>query len=262
MKIKVSVVTCRIEFPPCHEDLIYLLASLLDSEPAGESLAILEVLSWQQYYKSRIVASGILPSILRVLDTTVTEFYMLAMKILRNLSNGSDVGYHIAYLGYIPKLVSFLEDSNVAGYCIEIINKICNIEEARIAVAEANLCTSIATVLEAGNKEEQELAVDVLMSLCYDNTGYCQMIMTENIIQSLFCISVNGSSKGSENASILLDLLGFMMKSDASHCSISCTILSQENSYISSNDSRVKKSSSKGFGCLRKKLSRFLHAQC
>ncbi|XWS25779.1 hypothetical protein CRYUN_Cryun27aG0096700 [Craigia yunnanensis] len=252
----------RIEFPPCHEDLIYLLASLLDSEPAGESLAILEVLSWQQYYKSRIVASGILPSILRVLDTTVTEFYMLAMKILRNLSNGGDVGYHIAYLGYIPKLVSFLEDSNVAGYCIEIMHNICNVEEVRIEVAEANLCTSIATVLEAGNKEEQELAVDVLLSLCYDNTGYCQMMKTENIIQSLFYISVNGSSKGSENALILLNLLGFMMKSDASHCSISCIILSSENSHISSNDFRVKKSSSKGFGCLRKKLSRFLHAQC
>ncbi|XWS24378.1 hypothetical protein CRYUN_Cryun28dG0096800 [Craigia yunnanensis] len=233
----------RIELPPCHEDVIYLLASLLDSEPAGESLAILEVLSWQQYYKSRIVASGVLPSILKVLDTTVTEFYMLALKILRNLSNGSDVGLHVAYLGYLPKLVSFLEDSNVAGYCIEIINNICNIEEVRIEVVEANLCTSIATLLEAGNKEEQELAVDVLVSLCYENTAYCQMIMTDDIIQSLFSISVNGSSKGSENALELLDLLGFMLKSDASHCSIH-----SNDSHVSSNDFRVKK------------LSRFLHA--
>ncbi|XVE69865.1 hypothetical protein DITRI_Ditri10aG0025900 [Diplodiscus trichospermus] len=252
----------RIEFPPCHEDLIYLLASLLDSEPAGESLAILEILSWQQYYKSRIVASGILPSILKVLDTTVTEFYIHAMKIIRNLSNGSDVGYHIAYLGYIPKLVSFLEDSNVAGYCIEIISNICNIEEARIEVAEANLCTSIATLLEAGNKDEQEAAVDVILFLCYENTRYCQMMMTESIIQSLFSISVNGSSRGSENALILIDLFGFMMKNDAaSQCSIPSTTLSQENSHLSSNDFRVKMPSSKRFGFLKRKLSRFLHAQ-
>ncbi|XP_022772160.1 U-box domain-containing protein 5-like [Durio zibethinus] len=252
----------RVEFPPFHQDVINLLASLLDSEPAGESLAILVVLSWQQYYKSRIVASGVLPSILKVLDSTVTEFYVLAMKILRNLSNGTDVGYHIAYLGYIPKLVAFLEDSNVAGFCIEIINNICNIEEVRIEVAEANFCTSIATILEAGNKEEQELAVDLLLSLCSDNPGYCQMIKTESIIQSLFSISINGSSKGSENALVLLGLMGSMMKSDASQCSIPCTVFSQENSRISSSDFRVKKSSSKGFGCLRKKFSRFLLAQC
>ncbi|XVE94695.1 hypothetical protein REPUB_Repub02eG0031100 [Reevesia pubescens] len=242
----------RIEFPPCHEDVIYLLASLLDSEPAGESLALLEVLSWQQCYKSRILVSGVLTSILKVLDTTVTEFYRLALKILRNLSDGSDVGYHIAYLGYIPKLVSFLEDSNVAGYSIEIINNICNIEEVRIEVAEANLFTSITTLLEAGNKEEQELAVDLLLSLCYDNTGYCQMIMTDTIIQSLVSISVNGSSKGSENASELLALLEFMMKTDASQCSINpSTFLSQENSRVSSNGFKVKKSASNVFGCLR-----------
>ncbi|XP_022764718.1 U-box domain-containing protein 5-like isoform X2 [Durio zibethinus] len=251
----------RIQLPPCHEDVIYLLATLLDSEPAGESLAVLEVLSWKQYYKSRIVASGVLPSILKVLDTTVTKFCMLALKILCNLSNGSDVGHHIAYLGYIPKLVSFLEDSNVAGYCIEIINNICNTEEVRIEVAEANLCSSIATLLEAGNKEEQELALDVLLSLCYENTGYCQMIMTESIIQSLFSISVNGSSKGSENALLLLSLFEFMLKSDAAQCSIHSTVFSQENSHGSSNNFIVKKpSSSKAFGYLRKKLSRFTHA--
>ncbi|OMO75108.1 hypothetical protein COLO4_26295 [Corchorus olitorius] len=247
----------RVELPPCHEDIIYLLASLLDCGAAGESLAILEVLSCQQHYKSRMLASGILPSILRFLDTTVTEIYMLAMKTLRNLSHGCDVvGYHIAYLGYIPKLVSFLEDSEVAGYCIEILNNICHIEEARIEVAEANLCSSIATLLEAGNKAEQELAVQLLLSLCYENTGYyCQMIMSESIIQSLFSISVNGSSKGSENALLLLDLLGCMMKNDASqsHCSISSAILSQESSHVSSSGSefRAKKSSSpKAFGWL------------
>ncbi|XP_022766504.1 U-box domain-containing protein 7-like [Durio zibethinus] len=253
----------RTELPPCDEDVIYLLASLLDSETAGESLAILEVLSWQQYYKTRIVASGVLPSILKVLDNTVTEFYMLALKIICNLLNGSDVGYHIAYLGYIPKLVSLLEDSNVAGYCIEIIKNICNIEEVRIEVAEANLCTSISTLLEAGNKKEQELAVDVLLSLCYDSTGYCQMIMTENIIQSLFSISVNGSSRGSENALILLDLLEFMMKSDASQCSVPSSFSTQGNSHVSSNEFiRVQNSSSKAFGCLRKTLSRLLHVKC
>ncbi|XVF73757.1 hypothetical protein PTKIN_Ptkin13bG0007800 [Pterospermum kingtungense] len=231
-EVLLAILSSSRKLPPCHEDVIYMLASLLDSEPSGEFLAILEVLSRQQYYKFRIVSSGVLPSILKFLDTRVTEFYLLALKILSNLSTGSDVGYHIAYLGYIPKLVSFLEDSNVAGYCIEIINNICNIEEVRIELAEANLCTSIVTILEASNKEEQELAVDVLLSLCYENTAYCQMIMTENIIQSLFSISVNGSSKASENALLLLNLLEFMLKCNASKCSINGNVLSQENSRL------------------------------
>ncbi|XP_021284674.1 U-box domain-containing protein 5-like isoform X2 [Herrania umbratica] len=250
----------RIEFPPCHEDVIYLLASLLDSEPARESLAIMEVLSWQQYYKSRIVASGVLPSILKVLDTTATECYTLAMKILRNLSDCSDVGYHIAYLGYIPKLVSFLEDSNVAGYCIEIINNLCKIDQVRFEVTEANLFTSIARLLEDG-KEEQELAVDLLLSLCYEDTWYCQMIMTGSIIQSLLSIHSNSSSRAAENAFHLIELLEHMKRSDASQCSVPSYILSQENSHFCSSN-EGKGSSSQAFGFLIKKASRFLRGKC
>ncbi|KAK8705653.1 hypothetical protein V6N13_049250 [Hibiscus sabdariffa] len=251
----------RIELPPCHEDVIYLLASLMDSETTGESLAILEILSRQSYYKSIIVACGVLPSILKLLDTTVKEFYLLALKILGNLSSGSDVGHHITYLGYVPKLVSFLEDPNVGGYCVEIINNIRNIEEARVEAVEAGLCTSITTILESGSKEEQELAVDLLLFLCYENTGYCQMLMTDNIIQPLVAISVNGSSKGSQDASVLLDLLDFMIKGDASQCSVIVSSCSQGNSNISSsssNNCRLKRSSYKALRYLRKKLSKFL----
>ncbi|KAE8654015.1 Pentatricopeptide repeat-containing protein [Hibiscus syriacus] len=251
----------RIELPPCHEDVIYLLASLLDSETTGESLAILEILSRQSYYKSIIVASGVLPSILKLLDTTVKEFNLLALKILGNLSNGSDVGYHVTYLGYVPKLVSFLQDPNVAGYCIEIVNNIRNIGEARIEAVEAGLFSSTAMILESGSNEEQELAVELLLFLCYENTGYCQMLMTENIIQPLVNISVNGSSKGSEDASILLDLFDFVIKNDASQCSVIVSSLSEGNSNVSSsssNSSGLRRSSYKALRYLRKKLSRFI----
>ncbi|GMJ06986.1 hypothetical protein like AT1G67530 [Hibiscus trionum] len=251
----------RIELPPCHEDVIYLLASLMDSETTGESLAILEILSRQSYYKSIILACGFLPSVLKLLDTTVKEFHLLALKILGNLSNGSDVGHHITYLGYVPKLVSFLEDPSARGYCFEIINNIRNIEEARVEAVEAGLCASITTILESGSKEEQELAVELLLFLCYENTRYCQMLMTDDIIQPLVAISLNGSSKGSEDASVLLELLDFVIKGDASQCSVIVSSWSQGNSnvsYSSSNNSRLKRSSYKALRYLRKKLSSFL----
>ncbi|KAE8704189.1 hypothetical protein F3Y22_tig00110458pilonHSYRG00174 [Hibiscus syriacus] len=92
--------------------------------------------SRQSYYKSIIVACGVLPSILKLLVATVKEFHLLALKILANLSNSSDAGHHITYLGYVPKLVSFLEYPNARGYSIEIINNIRNIEEALVEAIE------------------------------------------------------------------------------------------------------------------------------
>ncbi|KAK8362994.1 hypothetical protein V6Z11_A03G136500 [Gossypium hirsutum] len=80
------------------------------------------------------------------------------------------------------------------------------------------------------------------------------MIITENIIQVLSNISVNGSSKGSENALPLLELMDWM---NASQCSRSGRKWSQGNSNVSSstsNNSRLKISSYKALGCLRKKF--------
>ncbi|KAE8731365.1 Pentatricopeptide repeat-containing protein [Hibiscus syriacus] len=213
----------RIELPPFHEDVIHLLVSLMDSETAGESLAIMEILSRQSYYKSIIVACGILPSILKLLDTTVKEFNLLALRILGNLSNGSDAGYHITYLGYVPKLVSFLQDPNVAGYCIEIVNNIRNIEEARVEAVEAGLCTSIATIWNPVARKSKSLP-----SNC-----------------SCFYVT---RTQGSEDASILLDLIDFVIKNDASQCSVIVSSLSGGNSNVSSsssNSSGLKRSSYK-----------------
>ncbi|GLU04457.1 hypothetical protein SLE2022_216020 [Rubroshorea leprosula] len=200
--------TVRVELSYCHDDVIYFLTSLLDSELAGESLAAMELLSQQQHYISRILATGVLPSILKVFDTEIKEFEEIGLKILRNLSINTDVAYHIVFLNYVPKLVSFLDNPTLTGCCIQIIKNLCKIEEAKIEVAEANLCmTSIAKLLEDGTKEEQEHTVDVLLSLCREYAEYRELIMSENFIQSLVHISANGNCQGQLLASELISLL-------------------------------------------------------
>ncbi|XP_040996887.1 U-box domain-containing protein 5-like isoform X2 [Juglans microcarpa x Juglans regia] len=202
------------------KDGIYVLASYIDTEITGEVLGIIEVLSSQPKYKSMIVASGVLPSILKVLDTKTRDFHSIAMQILCNLSFNCDVGYHIVYLDCIPKLIQLLGDPDLARFCIEIIRNLCSIVEVRIAVAESSSCISdISQILETGTKEEQEHAADVLLFVCREHADFCQLVMRGTIIQSLFDLSLNGNSRGQKIASELLQLLE-NVKDDPPECSI------------------------------------------
>lgn len=202
-------------------DGIYILASYIETEITGEVLGIIEVLSSQTKYKSMIVASGVLPSILKVLDTEIREFHSIAMKILCNLSCNCDIGYHIVYLDFIPKLVQLLGDPDLARFCIEIIRNLCSInEEVRVAVAETSSCISdISQILETGTKEEQENAADVFLSVCHERADFCRLVMRDNIIQSLADISLNGSFRGQGIAAELLHLME-RVKDDPPECSI------------------------------------------
>ena len=236
--------------PTIQEDTIYVLASYLDSEITGEALAITELLSYEQYCQPMMLASGILPSILRVLETENTEFDILAMKILCNLSANSQIGYHMVYLDYIPKLVQFLDDTALSLYAIEIINKLCVIEEARVAIGSKVECViAIGKLLEKGI-DEQEHALDVLLSLCHEGAEYCQVVMREDIVTSLVHISANGNSKGKSIAQEIIKTSG-----NASNPSTPNTHLEIHTS--SSNESKKKRPSSRASWLLGRDVSIF-----
>ncbi|KAG2666688.1 hypothetical protein I3760_15G075200 [Carya illinoinensis] len=202
------------------KDGIYMLASYIEIEITGEVLSIIEVLSSQPEYKSMIVASGVLPSILKVLNTKTRDFHSIAMKILCNLSCNCDIGYHMVYLDCIPKLIQLLGDPDLARFCIEIIRNLCSIEEVRIVVAETSSCiTNISQILETGTKKEQEHAAGVLLFVCREHADFCQLVMRDTILQSLVDLSLNGNSRGQIIASELLLLLEHV-KDDPTECSI------------------------------------------
>ncbi|KAL5778020.1 hypothetical protein ACOSP7_010946 [Xanthoceras sorbifolium] len=252
----------RHEMPPLHEDEVCVLASFLDSEITEKALAIIDVLSGHEDCKSGLVASGILPSILKVLETEIREFHVLAIKILCNLSSDSDIVYHIMYLDCIPKLVHFLEDPILARNCIKIVKVLCTSEETITAVAETSICIShVAKLLETGTKDEQEDIVDIIFSLCNERAAFCQLAMTEDIVQSLVDISVNGNSTGKVTAKELLLLLEHNREGNTPECSNPAAALCPENLCDSSATHRKdNKTSSKSVGFLGKKISRFLHA--
>lgn len=241
----------RVEMPALQGDSIYVLASLLDSKISRKALAILELLSHHQFYKSAVIASGVLPSILKILDSQNTESLELAMKILCNVSYNGDIAYHIVYLDFIPSLVPFLSDRNLSRYCRTVLKNLCRIEEGRIAIVETDSCiTSMAQILETGSELEQETTMEVL-SLCYEELDCCQLVMGGSIIQSLSSISVNGTSRGKAIAMELLQLLGHTTEGFSFD-------LTMDISSGSSNHNRGEKSSSI-FGYLRRKIAGFFH---
>ncbi|CAK7346355.1 unnamed protein product [Dovyalis caffra] len=244
----------RIKMPTFDEDSIYLLASFLDSKISGKALAIMEWLSRHQFYKSEIIASGVLPSILKILDTQITEFHELAVKILCNLSCNSDIAYHIVYLDFLPNLVPFLRDS-LSGYCLTVLKNLCCIEEGRNAIAENDSCiNSMAKLLESGTQMEQEHTIEVL-SLCYEELQCCQLVNEGSIPQSLFSISVNGTSRGQVIAMELLQLLGHVTEGVVADCSTSGASFDLTTNSSSGNSNRDKGDKSSGY--LRRKISRF-----
>ncbi|KAG2666685.1 hypothetical protein I3760_15G074900 [Carya illinoinensis] len=241
------------------KDGIYVLASYIETEITGEVLGIIEVLSSQPEYKSMIGESGVLPSILKVLDTKIRDFQSIAMKILCNLSCNCDIGYHIVYLDFIPKLIKLLGDPDLAQFCIEIIRNLCSIEEVRIVVAESSSCISdISQILETGTKEEQEHAASVLLFVCREHVDFCQLVMRDTIIQSLVDLSLNGNSRGQIIASELLHLLEHV-KDDPLECSIPETDLTLlDISSSSSSQYEDKKPSYWAFRFFGKILSLYL----
>ncbi|KAG6766799.1 hypothetical protein POTOM_027973 [Populus tomentosa] len=201
-----------------HEDVFVLLSSFPDSEVIEEVLAIFEVLSGHPYCQSKITASGALVSIQKILDSHSTEFQKQAIKILQNLSSNNDICSQIVSMECIPKLVSLLKNGNLSSYSVVLLRNLCDIEEARVSVAETNGCiASIAELLESGSREEQEHAAAILLSLCSQRLHYCQLVMEEGVIPSLVDISINGTDKGRAIALELLRQLRDIIEYDNEH---------------------------------------------
>lgn len=243
----------RRGIPYLHDDAFSLLASFLDSVVTEEVLDIMVLLSGDRKFGSKIAASGALSSILKVLDSQTREFQEAAIKILYNMSSDSDTRSYVVSLQCIPKLVPFVDDRTFSKYCIAILKNLCDIEEARVSIAETRDCiASIARLLETGSCEDQEHALAVLISLCSERVRYCHLVMDGGVIPALCIISVNGNDKVQASAKELLRLLRDIDYSDAQECTGS----SDTRDY-SCHHSKEKKSSSKTSGFFGRKMAMF-----
>ncbi|XVF17914.1 hypothetical protein REPUB_Repub10bG0165800 [Reevesia pubescens] len=236
-----------------NEDAYSLLSLFLDSEVTKEVLDIMEVLSGHSSCRSKIAASGVLISVLNILDLKITDFQERVIKILRNLSSSHDICSSLVSLECIPKFVPFLEDTTLARHCIVVLRHLCNHQKARASIAQTSGCiTSIAMLLETGSYEDQEHALAILLALCSQRVEYCHLVMDEcDIFPSLFDVSVNGSEKGKASA---LELLRLLRDTNCDDEEQECFRSDNVTSEDANNYSKDKKSHKSLFGV---KLSMF-----
>lgn len=204
-----------IEVPSLVEDAFHLLMMFLDSYIIKEALMIMRTLSWHPKYVSNIVALGILPSVICVLDCEDSEIIELAIKIICDLSSHTEAKSHLLSTNCISKLVPHMSAARCAGSCMEILCNLSDTGEAALMIAETNGCIgSIVELLDIGDRKEQEHAVIILHSLCLHSFDYRLQVMNEGVIPALCEISLNGTPKGKELSMKLLLVLRELRDSD------------------------------------------------
>ncbi|KAL3341304.1 hypothetical protein AABB24_025717 [Solanum stoloniferum] len=241
---------CRNSLAYLNDDTFALLVSFLGTEVSKEALSVLKVLSCHQYCQQKMVASGALTPILKMLDDQNRELHEPAIKILCNLSGNSRIVSFITLSDVIPKLIPFLEDTALASDSLIILKNLCITEVATASVAKRDGCIpSVVKLLDSDSLEDQEHAVSLLLSLCSQCVQYCQLVIhtDERVFSDLANIYANGSSKGKAMALKLLSLFNNNGESSVADVDIS------KGSTV---DYTQRKSSSKAPGLLRKLFSK------
>ncbi|KAH9625799.1 hypothetical protein KSS87_015725 [Heliosperma pusillum] len=193
----------RTDISQLNSDVYTVLASFLATETMEGTLSVIEVLSARENVIPQLAASGVLTSIIKLLDAHNRDFQEGAIKILHNLSINIDASTCGLASDWIPKLVSFLEDDEFGGTCISILENLSKFDEIKDIIAETDGCMeSIIKLLEPGssNADTQEHAVGILLNLCTHHSHYCKLVLYEGGIPGLIHASVNGTIKGKSSA--------------------------------------------------------------
>ncbi|KAL4577635.1 hypothetical protein LXL04_013745 [Taraxacum kok-saghyz] len=205
--LSVLATKCR-SIKTLSSDAYRLISELLGSEVKEEALAIMEGLSSHENHRSKIASSGAVTHISNILDNTQTpQFQTPALKILNNLTSNRNFR-SLRSSELIPKLVSLSEIDSLSSYCIAILKNLCGDQDNKSIIAETNGCMAfVANVLESESCEDQEQALEILVSLCSQSIDYCRLVMDEGVIPAIVCISINGNDKGKAKAHEMLRLL-------------------------------------------------------
>lgn len=252
------IVLCRSEIPSLQETAFDLLASFIDSELSEEALTILRKLSGNWCYKPKIVASGALSSIIKIIDSQDEENLIHAVKILSDLSSDGGIESFILRSGCILKLVQLLGKNILVGNCIKILRNLCRTEASRVAIAETNgSIASISELLDTGSRDEQEHASAILLSLCSCSPDYCHLVMNEGVIPALVSVSINGNTAATENAKKLLHLLRDLRHDDPPHSSLTQVGSDSEQSQDFSQFHKEKQPASNASTFFKRKINFF-----
>ncbi|XP_078148897.1 ARM repeat superfamily protein [Carex rostrata] len=200
----------RFQMPHLNEDSLDLFSSLLETKAKHEVLLVLDKLTEESAYVSRITESGLLLSILQFVQTEEdAECLDVALKILNKiLTQYRDLVSHVVTAEFISKIASLFDEERLAKYCLKLMSSLSCMEDTlKLITATEGCLASISEFLDAGTHQEQDYALAILLSLCSGNFENCLLLMKEGVIPALVDISVNGSQEGQGNAKKLLCLL-------------------------------------------------------
>ncbi|XP_057819953.2 U-box domain-containing protein 7 isoform X2 [Cryptomeria japonica] len=183
-----------------------LLLDLIHSEAIEAALAVMLALSNLEENKSSFVASGAIPCLLELLESEDGHSQHSALNILYNLSSILWELSNAIPAWSVSKLVQLLGNSEHTDKCITILHNLAGSEEGRATIVRTEGCIlAIAELLDTGNLEEQEQAVDILLLLCTNSFEYSHLVLREGVIPSLVTVSITGSPNGMEKAQKLLE---------------------------------------------------------
>lgn len=249
--------------------ILPLLLDLIRSEAIEVALAVMLALSNLEENKSSFVASGAIPCLLELLESEDGHSQHIALSILYNLSTVLWDWSNNIPAWPVSKLAQLLGNSEYTDKCITVLHNLAGTEEGRATIVRTEGCIlAIAELLDTGNLEEQELAVDILLLLCTNSFEYSHLVLREGVIPSLVTVSITGSPNGMEKAQKLLEyfreqrLRSYSWKPSQPVISISETFFDEDLSLgeIRKSTKTVSKKSHKGRSFFSK--LRFLLPTC
>lgn len=247
----------RARIPSVCEDVILLIASLLDSECKQEALLVVhELIQEPSCQKSSLMASIFSPSVFGALDSGETKCLDLALQILYKISSDNDIKSYLVSSGIVSKLSPLLGEGEMTERSLKILRNLSDVKEtAGFIIRTGNCLSSISDHLDTGSHSEREHAVVILHAVCSHSSEVCSLAMKEGVIPALVDLSVSGTKVARDCSVKLLQLLRNFKRFDHSSCSRE--VAADHVSKNPPNDSICKQPISKSARYISRKLNVF-----
>lgn len=249
----------RARIPSVCEDVILLIASLLDSEFKQEALQIVhELLQEPSCRKSSLMASVFSPLVFGALDSGETKFLDLALQIICKISSDNDMKSYLVSSGIVSRLSPLLGEGKMTQCSLKILRNLSEVKEtAGFIIRTGNCLSSISDHLDTGSHSEREHAVVILLAVCSHSSEVCSLAMKEGVIPALVDLSVSGTKVARDCSVKLLQLLRNFRRCDQFSSSCSSEVAADHVSEKPPNDSVCRQPISKSARYISRKLNVF-----
>lgn len=107
----------------------------------------------------------------------------------------------------LGNLISLLHQKQLSAISLRILQILCNTQDDPIQFVNNDGLETVSELLQYGtSKEEQAIAVSLLLALCLCSSQY-RNVLTKGLIPTLVHVSVNGNRQAKKDSILFLQLL-------------------------------------------------------